>query len=318
MKLGISVHPDRGVDAVMEEARIADEQGFDSLWLSDHLYRPYVTEQTPEGPLDYFVLATALGAVTSNIRLAWGTLNLHFRSPGVFAKMITTLDQITHGRVILTLGSGWLKDEYEAYDLLWVDDHDQRADYARETIRLMRELWLHPAPERVTFEGEYVRVRELQFNPEPYQKPYPPIWFGGDSEATLKTVKELCSGWIPLRSGTPANVARLRAEPDWPRDMTIVKSARIVVASSRDEALELARKEWEMGVATKAYGWQQTFEEFVQSGFICTPEECLTSLRELEATGVNYLRLNFQTEAVQDAVARLIVPRLEHELTPVS
>ncbi|HLF76726.1 MAG TPA: LLM class flavin-dependent oxidoreductase [Dehalococcoidia bacterium] len=318
MKLGISVHPERGVDAVMDEARVADEQGFDSLWLSDHLYRPYVAEQAPEGPLDYFVLATALGAVTSRIRLAWGTLNLHFRPPGVFAKMITTLDQITHGRVICSFGSGWLKDEYEAYNLLWVEDHDQRADYARETVRLIKELWTHPAPEKVTFEGKYVQVRDLTFNPEPYQKPHPPIWFGGDSEATLQTVKELCSGWIPLRSGTTENIARLRAEPDWPSDMTIVKSGRIVVAESRERALALAKDEWDAGVAKKAIAWPQSFEDYVSGGIVGTPEECLAKLGEMESTGVNYLRLNFQTEAVQEGVSRLLLPRLEPAIASIS
>ena len=79
MRIGLQLHPDRGVDAVMEEARVADQQGYDSIWLSDHLMRPYTTEHKADGPLDYFVLATALGAVTSRTRLGWNTLNLAFR-----------------------------------------------------------------------------------------------------------------------------------------------------------------------------------------------------------------------------------------------
>src|SRR5205823_5620387 len=184
MKVGLTLHPERGLDALFEEARQADRQGYDSIWLGDHLMSPS-GETSPDGPLDMFTLGTALGAWTMRVRIAWAMPNLGFRPPTVLAKMLATLDHTTHGRVIATVGSGWFKEEYEAYGIPLIDDHDERVEYAREVVMLLRELWTHPAPERVTFEGKHVRVRDLPFSPAPFQRPHPPIWFGGDSDATI-------------------------------------------------------------------------------------------------------------------------------------
>src|SRR5689334_3522323 len=96
MKFGIQLHQERGADAVLEEARLADAQGFDSVWLFDHLMAfraggPHVALE----PLETFTLMSAVGAVTHHVRLAFAMLNLSFRHPPVLAKMLTTLDQIT-------------------------------------------------------------------------------------------------------------------------------------------------------------------------------------------------------------------------------
>src|SRR5262245_51749519 len=190
MKFGIQLHSDRGADAALGEARLADAQGFDSVWLFDHLI-DFRGKNGPDEPLDCLTLMTAIGAVTSHVRLAWAMLNPSFRNPAVLAKMLATLDVITHGRVICSLGAGWFEEEYHAYDLRFFADHADRIRHEREVVLLLKELWTRPAPERVTFEGEFVRTRELAFNPQPAQRPHPPIWIGGDSDDTLSLVKEL-------------------------------------------------------------------------------------------------------------------------------
>ncbi|MFI5269912.1 MAG: LLM class flavin-dependent oxidoreductase, partial [Chloroflexota bacterium] len=172
MKVGLLLHPELGVDAVFEEARQADQQGFDSIWLGDHIMAH--GPGTPDGPLDAFTLMTALGAITTRTRLAWSILNPSFRYPAMLAKVLATLDQITKGRVICTLGSGSFPGETIAYNIPVSTDHDARVKYAREVIELLKELWTHPAPEAVSFKGEQVQTHELQFAPAPYQKPYPP------------------------------------------------------------------------------------------------------------------------------------------------
>src|SRR5205814_10335160 len=101
MKAGLSLHAERGLEAVFVEARCADEQGFDSIWLNDHMMEyPRGRDQLPERPLDSFTLMTALGASTKRVRLAWAMLNLGFRRPAVMARLLATLDGITHGRVM--------------------------------------------------------------------------------------------------------------------------------------------------------------------------------------------------------------------------
>ena len=120
-------------------------------------------------------------------------------SHGYGHEMLTTLDQLTSGRVICSIGAGWLKPEYVAYDVPFVDDHDERIAHEREVVLLLKELWTHPAPERVTFEGKHVRARELAFNPAPFQKPHPPIWIpGSGSLETIRWVAERRYPFIAL------------------------------------------------------------------------------------------------------------------------
>jgi alkanesulfonate monooxygenase SsuD/methylene tetrahydromethanopterin reductase-like flavin-dependent oxidoreductase (luciferase family) len=307
MKLGLLLHPEHGVDAVLAEAQSADKQGYDSVWVSDHLME-WRGNPGPDLPLDSFTLMTAVGAVTSSTRLAWAMLNPSFRPPAVLAKMLATLDQITHGRVICTAGAGWFEDEYRAYDLPFVEDHDERIAAAAEALRLMRELWTHPAPERVSFEGKYVRASNLAFAPAPWQKPHPPIWFGGDSEATQRVVKELADGWVMLRTA-PDALAQALASPDWPsRPMTLVRNSRIVVGATRDEALATVGRLIEQHAGAQAM--PGSVEEFLQRFIAGSTEECLQQLDAVEATGINYLRLAFEDAEQQARVAREILPRL--------
>jgi alkanesulfonate monooxygenase SsuD/methylene tetrahydromethanopterin reductase-like flavin-dependent oxidoreductase (luciferase family) len=306
MKFGIQLHQDRGVDAVLAEARLADTQGFDSVWLFDHLmgFRPGVTH-VPNEPLETFTLMTAVGAVTERVRLAFATLNLSFRHPPVLAKMLATLDQVTHGRVICSIGAGWFEDECNAYGLPFVADHDERIVREREVALLFKQLWSHPAPERTTFEGEFVQVRDLPFNPAPVQRPHPPIWVGGDSEATVALAKELADGWVMLRSGTRETLQSVLSAPDWPsRPMTLVRNLTIYVGESREAATETARRVYESG----AGGPAPTLEAYLGNAILGTPQECLARIQEIEAWGINYARLSFPDTELQTQFAEEFLP----------
>src|SRR5665213_1219673 len=162
MQVGLLLHADRGVDAVIEEAKLADQQGYDSVWLGDHI-------MIPQFPLDALTLMTAVGASTERVRLVWSMLNVNFRYPAMLAKVLATLDQITKGRVICSLGSGSSPAEHVAYNIPVQELHDDRVEYTREVVQLLKELWTHPAPASTTFMGQQVQVKELAFAPEPYQ-----------------------------------------------------------------------------------------------------------------------------------------------------
>jgi alkanesulfonate monooxygenase SsuD/methylene tetrahydromethanopterin reductase-like flavin-dependent oxidoreductase (luciferase family) len=228
-------------------------------------------------------------------------LNPSFRNPAVLAKMLATLDVITHGRVICTLGAGWFDEEYRAYDLHFYEDHAERIAHEREVVLLLRELWTRPAPERVTFSGKYVRANELPFNPAPVQKPHPPIWIGGDSDDTLALVRELADGWVMLRSGTPETLSRILGADDWPRDraITVARTASVYVGASAEAALDQARQAVEAGQSGPA----RTLEDVQKSAFIGTPAQLLDRFAELESWGINYLRLSFWTEDQQTLFA---------------
>jgi alkanesulfonate monooxygenase SsuD/methylene tetrahydromethanopterin reductase-like flavin-dependent oxidoreductase (luciferase family) len=299
MKIGVLLHADRGVGAVIEEAKLADDQGFDSVWLGDHI-------MNQAAPLDSFTLMTAIGASTQRVRLAWSMLNVNFRYPAVLAKVLATLDQITEGRVICSIGSGSNPTEHVAYNIPVEQDHDARVQYTREVVQLIKELWTHPAPASTTFTGQQVQVKELAFAPEPYQKPNPPIWLGGESDSTLQMVKDLADGWVTLTrdvahpSLAPVTdvVAAALAAPDWPsRPMTIVHGTRIFVAPRHEDAI--AQAEATLGDAFGRFG-----------EIAGTPDECLERIAELEQVGINYVRTTCTDIGQQEAIADLLLGRV--------
>jgi alkanesulfonate monooxygenase SsuD/methylene tetrahydromethanopterin reductase-like flavin-dependent oxidoreductase (luciferase family) len=306
MQFGIQLHQERGADAVLEEARLADVQGFDSVWLFDHLmaFRPGGPHVSHE-PLETFTLMSAIGAVTQRVRLAFAMLNLSFRHPPVLAKMLTTLDQITHGRVICSIGAGWFEEECNAYGVPFVADHDERVIREREIARLFKQLWTHPAPERTTFEGEFVQVRDLPFNPAPHQNPHPPIWIGGDSEASVALAKELGDGWVMLRSGTRDVLQPIISAPDWPqRPMTLVRNATIYVGRTREDAIHAATQAFQAG----AGGPAPSLEAYLENAILGSPSECMAQLGEMKSWGINYVRLNFPSTTLQTRFAEELLP----------
>jgi alkanesulfonate monooxygenase SsuD/methylene tetrahydromethanopterin reductase-like flavin-dependent oxidoreductase (luciferase family) len=228
----------------------------------------------------------------------------------MLAKVLATLDQITGGRVICTLGAGSVPAEYKAYDIPVIDDHDQRVAYSREIVQLLKELWTHPAPATVSFDGEHVKTHDLAFAPEPYQKPHPPIWLGGESDATIQNVIDLADGWVMLTRGSADRLQQVLARPDWPqRPMTIVRMIRLFVAEDGDTAVAEAKASFENDPMGKG-GAATTLDEFIQREIVGTPDDCLRRIAELEAGGANYLRVAFDSEAQQERAARLILPRL--------
>ena len=217
MQFGVQLHPELGADAVIQEAQRADALGFDSVWLYDHLMN-WAGVQTTGFPLDTLTLAAAVGAATRRVRISWGVLNLGFYNPALLAKALATIDQITHGRVICTAGSGWFKEECEAYNVPMIQDHDERSAAAYEAVTLIKELWAHPAPETTTFKGKYYRTTNLPFQPAPYQRLGPPIWIGGESAVTQKIVKDHASGWVLLGTTPLSSSNRRWRRPTGPPD----------------------------------------------------------------------------------------------------
>jgi alkanesulfonate monooxygenase SsuD/methylene tetrahydromethanopterin reductase-like flavin-dependent oxidoreductase (luciferase family) len=327
MRIGLHLHQDRDLDAIFEESRLADAQGFDSMWLSDHLMS-WAGRPGPDLPMDAFTLMVALGARTRNIRLAWSMLNVSPHNPAVLAKMVATADRVTKGRVIAAVGSGWFREELAAYNVPVIQDHDARSAYAREVVELWRQLWRHPAPELTTFEGRYLQVRDLPFSPAPHQQPMP-IWMGGDSPPTMAIVRELADGWVPWSTVTKEDFERVRSAPDWPaRPITICRSSRVIVAEQRQAAIQEARRSFDTLIEARkrrvdppnfpSRRWPESFEELLEQEVIGDPDDCLARLAEFESWGVTYIWATFDTPDQQDRAARLLLPRLSELSVPAT
>jgi alkanesulfonate monooxygenase SsuD/methylene tetrahydromethanopterin reductase-like flavin-dependent oxidoreductase (luciferase family) len=131
--------------------------------------------------LETWVMLTYLAGLTKQIRLGTLVTPIPFRPPGILAKMISTLDILSNGRVVLGVGAGWSQPEFEGYSE-W-NEPRVRVDKTREGLELMMKLWTQDA---VTFEGKYYRANAAVLEPKPVQKPYPPLLFGGRGDRMLR------------------------------------------------------------------------------------------------------------------------------------
>jgi probable F420-dependent oxidoreductase len=132
-----------------------------------------------------------LAAKTKKIHLGTSVLVLPYRNPVVLAKMISTLDVVSDGRVILGVGSGWIKAEFDALGVAY----DKRGKLTDEYIEIMKELWTSDYPE---YNREEFAFSNINFLPKPYQKPHPPVWVGGQSKNSIQRAALFGDGWHPV------------------------------------------------------------------------------------------------------------------------
>jgi probable F420-dependent oxidoreductase len=229
--------PAEARDALLTFAREAEQRNVASLWVSDHVIIPRVSTGYARGgsfphPPDrpYLEPTTALAAAamcTTRARLGASVFVLGHRHPVVMAKILTSIDALSSGRLICGVGVGWWKEELET---LGAPFH-ARGRQADEILRIFKELWTSEQP---AFDGEFFRFHDIGFAPRPVQRPHPPIWVGGDSPGAFRRVVTLGDGWHAT-SKTPVELrealARLRAAAEGARrDFTTIElSLRFVL-----------------------------------------------------------------------------------------
>jgi len=205
-----------GADGCLAVAEEAERLGFDSVWVHDHVVMPsgvrskYPYSETGASPFrvdqyiyDPLALMAAIGARTTRIAIGTSVLIVPYRSPLVVAKQLATIDRISRGRIILGIGVGWMREEFEA---LGIGDYwERRGAVTDEFMVVCRDLWTQRGPS--SFSGRWVRYQNVGANPRPLQKPHIPIWVGGKTPAALRRVARYGSGYHTITS-TPAQVAQ--------------------------------------------------------------------------------------------------------------
>lgn len=196
MQFGLQINPyylgatGNPWDSVEPVARALDDSAFDSLWVYDHfLYEGgYPGHPIAEPCMEAFTILGAIAAITRRIRLGQLVLGMPYRNPAMTAKMATTLDHVSRGRTILGIGAGWHKREYEAYGWGPFEEVPARMKRLEEGLKVIVKLWTErPA----SFEGSFYRLDNVQENPDPVQRPHPPIMVGGSGEkVTLRLVAQ--------------------------------------------------------------------------------------------------------------------------------
>ena len=192
-------------------AQHAEDLGFNSVWVIDHIVIPRkvtsvypyaidgVSTFIPDRPLlEPLATLNFLAGCTRRIRLGTLVLIIPYRQPLLAAKQLATLDVLSGGRLILGAGVGWMEEEFEA---LGLDTYSRRGAVTDEYLRLFKALWTQKHP---VFQGEYYQVSGIGFEPKPVQQPHPPIWIGGHTTPALRRAAQVGDGWLPLGNIPPA------------------------------------------------------------------------------------------------------------------
>jgi F420-dependent oxidoreductase-like protein len=203
LRFGLKVTQANGTYAEIREAWLeADRLGFDTAWAHDHLLNLLDYSQ-PED--EGWTILTALLVEARRIRGGLMVTANTFRHPAVLAKIATTVDVVSKGRVEVGLGAGWHEDEHKQYGLP-LPPLGERMRRLEEACQIMKALWTEP---RATVEGEYYQVREAFLEPKPVQRPHPPLVLGTSGEKVgLRIVARHGQEWN-MAKGTPAEFQRL-------------------------------------------------------------------------------------------------------------
>jgi probable F420-dependent oxidoreductase len=265
--------------------------GFDYATFSDHVVIPtdiqaiYPYSSTGEFPAgaraerhEQLIEVAFVAAKTTKLRLITSVMVVPHRPAVLTAKMLSTIDVLSGGRLTVGIGAGWLKEEFEAID---APDFAARGKVTDEYIDAFIELWTKDAPR---FKGEHVSFDNIVFAHKPVQKPYPPIWVGGESGPALRRTARIGDAWYPIGTN-PANpldsLARFKTQ----------------VARLRKMTAEAGRDPKSMGLAFRCTALGESVPPKAGDGerrlFSGKPADIAADMRALREIGVGSLDFGF-------------------------
>jgi probable F420-dependent oxidoreductase len=202
--------PWAGPETIRRIACRAEELGYASLWTFQRVLVPATAELGPShrSVLDPVVALAHVAGHTHRIRLGTATICAPFTAPALLAKMLTSLDVLSGGRLTVGLGLGWLAQEFAAAGV----PYERRGARMDEYLRCLHALWTQ---DPVEFAGEFYTVPRSHMAPPPVQRPHPPVLLGGVAAPALRRAGRLAQGWIAGSrhdlTGIGASIARVRA-----------------------------------------------------------------------------------------------------------
>ena len=188
LRVGIKLSQDAPIESYKAIWKIADEARFDHCWAMDHLAS--IGGIGDDRPIfDGWELLAAMAAATTHVRVGLLVTGITYRNPALLAKIATTVDHLSDGRLEFGIGAAWAANEHEMYGISGLD---HRVGLFSEGLQIIRSLWTE---ERTNFEGRYYTMSNAVANPKPVQKPYPPIWVGSGGPTMLKLTARHADVW---------------------------------------------------------------------------------------------------------------------------
>ena len=286
-------------EKVLDGARRAEEMGFDSLWVRDHLvFEPHGEMEKPDRTFyDTLITLTAIGAVTERIQLGTGSL-IPFRHPLITAAMVGTMTRLLGPRVILGFGAGTFDHEFEAIGWGGRD----RVELVRANAEILRRV---ATENGVSYDDGFLRFSDVTIDPKPDGGPVP-FWYCGATPRSARLAAEFCDGWMPGRIGMATLAKRIdtiRAmESERGRQpLTIAVIPPTSVEATRDEALEHVNIPGLLAWANKAKfairppsGTFETVEDLEGQLIVGDPSDAVREVRKFERLGVEHLVFDFR------------------------
>jgi len=312
MKFGIAVTsgaspavtPSTQADYVARVATAAEDAGYHAVWVADrtvyphdimrrypHMFGPHHSKPDSQNLLEAVSVLSYLAGVTKRVRLGFAVLVLPFRNPVLNAKSVTTIDALSGGRVVFGVGAGWMREEFEGVFARM----ETRGSVTDEHIELFKAACTQDV---LGYRGKHFQVSGKVFFPKPIQKPHPPVWVGGKTEAALRRAARLGDGWNGIFL-TPEELATKRRE------------------------LEGYCKEYKRGTAkldvalTVNLHWGERKQAPGGGGRLFltgSTEDILGDLRRYQDAGLDHLIVSVSADSTADTLAR--VRRLADELLP--
>jgi len=274
-------------------ARCAEQLGYSSLWTFQRLLSPLAGDEPTLAPEyrsvhDPLAVLAYVSGHTARVRLGVAVVNMPYYPPLVLAKMLTTIDHLSDGRLDVGLGIGWLPPEMEAAGASLA----QRGARADDYLRCLRAIWTEDV---VDFTGDFYRVPRAGVDPKPVQRPHPPVLLGGGADAALRRVGRAAAGWI---SSSRADLSRIEES----------------IATIRAAAVEAGRSPDQLRFVCRGVVKVRTRERATLVG---TLDDIRADLDDLAAKGVTetFIDLNFDPQiGSPDADAGVSLRRAEEVL----
>lgn len=269
-------------EVLTDAARQAETLGFESVWAAERMVNPWEmttrypyneTDQwfvPPESPfLETLTALTFLAGVTTTISLGASVIVLPYRHPLFTARVATSIDTLSKGRLILGVGIGWMPEEFEALGITFKD----RARMSEEQLQIFNLLW---AQDRPSFKGRYYSFDPVAVNPRPVQQPRFPIWIGGESVPAQRRAARYGDAWFSY----------------------FVKTTAAALAAHFKELQQMAAEAGRAPDAVKLCSVRpiDVTEEPVpqeEETLRGTPEQLIAALRRFEEIGVQHMALQF-------------------------
>jgi probable F420-dependent oxidoreductase len=290
----------------VEYAKLAEDAGFDYICVPDHFFlressyhmfkATYEkTDPTRRDMFEPWITLGAVAAVTKKVRIGPGFTPLIYYNPGLLARIIATIDQISNGRFIMGAGVGWNEEEAKCYDIPYAS-FMTRYRMMKESLRLMKKLWIVDGP--VTFKGKYYKVENAPAWPKPVQKPYPPTWSGGSGSKIMAEVGKIGDGWGPGGIGTSMKPAVYTEKMNQikaiakqagrnPENIVFCGHAIMSMEKDHDRAFEKFKAQMKGRIGDRDFT-----EDELKISIVGTTDDCIAVIERYVKAGLNHFVSN--------------------------